>query len=114
MTNKEDILQRAQAASDKAESHRWDYEERRHFNILHPPKPETPSCEVSDEVVRRVQEDALIEQPAVDDINAALLSIVQVCGEEVGEMKRELEERISRIEKHLGISDIVYRVHTNE
>ena len=104
-----DILQRARAKLDKDADLRWEHELRREHNILHPPKLER---EVP-EVVRRVHEDGLIELP-VDDINAALLSVVDVIGQECGAIKRELEERIARIEKHLGISDVVYKVHTNE
>ena len=109
MKDSDEIIERAQAASDKAELHRWDYEERRHFNILHPSKPEAKQREVP-EVVTKVTDDALIEQPVDDDVLAKLMPIL---GEEVGIMHRELEQRIEAIEKHLGLSNIVYKVTNN-
>jgi hypothetical protein len=106
MTNKDEIIKRAQAASDHAESHRWDYELRREHNAMHPPKVEraVPS------IVHKTQEDALVHEEPTNDLEA----VVSLIGDEVGLMWRELEERIKRIEEHVGLGNVVLKANNYE
>jgi len=106
MKDSNEIIERAHAHLAKREDLRWEHAQRREHNAMYPPNWEAPAVP---EV--KTTDDALIEQSVDDDVLARLMTIV---GEEVGIMHRELEERLERIEKHLGISNIVYKVTNNE
>jgi hypothetical protein len=106
--NKDQIIERAHAHLAKREDLRWEHEKRREHNAMYPPKVER---EVPN-VVHKVQEDALLHEESMPQ--SELECIVELIGDEVGVMWRELESRIKRIEEHVGLGNVVLKANNHE
>jgi hypothetical protein len=102
----EKIIERAHAKLAKDADLRWEHEQRREHNAMFPPKVEraVPS------IVHKTQGDALVHEEPTNDLEA----VVSLIGDEVGLMWRELEERIKRIEEHVGLGNVVLKANKYE